>query len=896
MEDKIKNKLIEDLQDNKELKNTINFEGTDDYNVNAVTAEVARHTMADLTIKESGVEKFKFDGSTDREIDYVSTDGGTFKGHVYLDRENGAPTEDEIITYGQISNEIAKLTGSPVYTWGPSSSLQLSEVKNSEGQIEKLTTIVGTAEDFEDFKRFARPTSSGLAFNSSTGAVSGIGTCTDTEILLPTEVEVSGVNKEVKSINGSAFNPTANSGKAAVLNAIKSVVIPYGIESIGDSAFKTCTGLTYVSIPESVKILGANQTSTIFHSCSALSTVRLCNGLETIGASTFYNCSSLENISIPSSVRNIGSQAFYGCAKLTEIAIPNSVSTIEHSTFNKCSNLKSIYIPNTVTEIKYNAFSGCDSLVSVVFGGTADQWKAITKGNAWDYHAGYNYSDKTNTNYIHYNVYCTDKYLTKAGIESTEYTEYAYNTDNESMTHYTVPNANDVLSNLNIETAALKNLTSVTIPSNIKTINANVFSACSNLAIVYYEGSLTDWNNITIEGGNDSLLKAKLIALTDSGAKGSINTADIANSSFMYICKDVESATLPVSNKVFLKFSADADIIEISKGAARLESTEGAITSGYYTYDTLAAVIAGINSRLTALGSDELALPDTLKVSSAEHTIVPELPEEITAINNKVIVAENVVPSVQELKQAIDTIGSEDGIERGEDGKFRLNEEFYKYLLKQTFKTPSISSFSLTGTNTSGSKEVGTTVTVTGIKHQETNTGNITGNLTLSRSSGAGASSKTVSTSIAKSSSSADVTVSDSFTASSSGTVTYTLSAPYKDTTGAAKTATKTASVSFYWPVYYGATSSKTPSNQNGLENKGSSFGSSMLEIPTDATNKHIHFLSTGTIKLYNSLKLPITPGATGTVSITVNSQTTTYNYATIQNCGVGTQKIYVNI
>lgn len=459
------------------------------------------------------------------------------------------------------------------------------------------------------------------------------------------------------------------------------------------------------------------------------------------------------------------------------------------------------------------------------------------------------------------------------------------------------------------------NLESIVIGKNVKKISRDAFKSCSNLRTVYYEGTEDDWlafnivDTVTLNDDIKQISSNGNTALTDVYTKSKAGEAGysfVFNYSYttefidlpcLYICTDLGTNNLNTDNvnKMFLKMPNTGIFVELSRSATYLESPVGATTSGYYTYETLAAIIAGINSRLTALGSTALALPDTLKVSSAEHTIVPELPEEITTTNDKVIVAENVVPSVQELKQAIDTIGSEDGIERGEDGKFRLNEEFYKYLLKQTFKTPSISSFSLTGTNTSGSKEVGTTVTVTGIKHQETNTGNITGNLTLSRSSGAGASSKTVSTSIAKSSSSADVTVSDSFTASSNGTVTYTLSAPYKDTTGAAKTATKTASVSFYWPVYYGATSSATPTDQTGL-NKAASFDSSMLSIPTTAANKHVHFLSTGTIKLYNSLKLPITPGATGTVSITVNSQTTTYNYATIQNCGVGTQKIYVNI
>jgi hypothetical protein len=629
------------------LKNTVLIDGTE-YNINAIRSATADKVAQPLQIKSSGASIADFDGSQKVTIDYVSAEGGTFSGPVYLNNPSVNPAGNELVTSDQIDNRVEKLQGSPVCTWNPSGGLRLCEVKNSEDQIEKLTTIVGASEDFEDLRLFARPVSTGLGFNSNSGTITGIGTCTDTEILIPTEVD----SKAIKSIGGSAFNPTTNSGKATILNAIKSVVIPYGIENIGDSAFKNCAGLAYVSIPESVKILGAKQDSTIFYGCSALSIVRLCYGLETIGASTFYNCGNLEKINIPSSVRTIGSQAFYGCAKLKDIEIPNGISTIEHSTFNKCSNLKSVYIPNTVTEIRYNAFSGCDSLASIVFGGTAAQWKAMTKGNDWDYHTGYNYSNKTSTSYIYYNVYCTDKYLTKAGTGSTEYTESAYSTYNEKMTHYTVTTSNTI-SSLGVAANATQNLLSVTIPSTIKTINANVFSACSNLVRVYYAGSLADWNKINIESGNDNLLKAKLIALTDTAANGTINTADVVNGPFMYICRDMDSGTMPAANKVFLKLSTSDDIIEISKGATRLDSTI-ATSQSCYTYESLAEIIAKINTRLDALGipvTTTVLAPDAPLTVEKVNELIPNV--EITSD----IVAEEI-PDIKELGQKVNQLNT----------------------------------------------------------------------------------------------------------------------------------------------------------------------------------------------------------------------------------------------
>ena len=75
-----------------------------------------------------------------------------------------------------------------------------------------------------------------------------------------------------------------------------------------------------------------------------------------IGSYAFWNCSGLTSVTIPNSVTSIGKDAFSGCTGLTSVTIPNSVTSIGESTFYRCYGLRSIIIPNSVTSIGSGVF------------------------------------------------------------------------------------------------------------------------------------------------------------------------------------------------------------------------------------------------------------------------------------------------------------------------------------------------------------------------------------------------------------------------------------------------------------------------------------------------------------------------------------------------------------
>ena len=131
--------------------------------------------------------------------------------------------------------------------------------------------------------------------------------------------------------------------------------------SIGEFAFRGCTGLTSVDIPDGVTSIG----DYAFYDCTGLTSVKIGSGVTSIGEYAFCGCSRLTSIDIPDGVTSIGKSAFSGCTGLTSVDIPDGVTTIGDHAFGGCSGLTSVDIPNSVTSIGGYAFYGCSRLTSI---------------------------------------------------------------------------------------------------------------------------------------------------------------------------------------------------------------------------------------------------------------------------------------------------------------------------------------------------------------------------------------------------------------------------------------------------------------------------------------------------------------------------------------------------
>lgn len=88
--------------------------------------------------------------------------------------------------------------------------------------------------------------------------------------------------------------------------------------------------------------------------------------VKSIGYEAFADCSGLTSITIPESVTHIRERAFYGCSGLTSFTIPESVTHIGERAFYGCSGLTSITIPGNVIQISTEAFDNCENLSTAI--------------------------------------------------------------------------------------------------------------------------------------------------------------------------------------------------------------------------------------------------------------------------------------------------------------------------------------------------------------------------------------------------------------------------------------------------------------------------------------------------------------------------------------------------
>lgn len=155
----------------------------------------------------------------------------------------------------------------------------------------------------------------------------------------------------ITSIGANAFEGTSLIG----------LVIPNSVTTVGDYAFKNCTGLRgNANLSSYITSLGVG----IFEGCSMVSETNI-RAAVTILTDTFKGCVRLQNISMNSTTVTTLDGTFYGCSALRAVPNRSTITTWQNGTFQNCTALTSVSVPDNITGIGVSVFKGCTNITSI---------------------------------------------------------------------------------------------------------------------------------------------------------------------------------------------------------------------------------------------------------------------------------------------------------------------------------------------------------------------------------------------------------------------------------------------------------------------------------------------------------------------------------------------------
>lgn len=357
--------------------------------------------------------------------------------------------EDELDSFNSMVNKIViKVTGSGRNT-----------DSNDEGTIKSLVSSLNCVSAYLDFSE-----------------VTGVNLVTNGEFL----------NKETMIVSiqlPSALN-VIESQAFKNCTRLTSIEIPDFVHTIGAKAFLNCKSLKGIELSDSLGGVDGTVGSEIFQSCIRLESISLPAGVTEIPESMFKACYSLSEINYEGAITSIGKDAFAGCYSLTEFTLPDDVTSIPESAFQGCSSLTEINLDN-VTQIGESAFYGCTSLSDINLSNVT----SIGKSAFYDCKSLNTVTLSDELTSIAEGLF-KQSGITEIEIPAsvTRIDKYAFSESNLSILTFA---DGSLLKAIGNEAFKKTNLTSLTVPDNLKVIGSYAFYGNTNLeSVTFGSGSI----------------------------------------------------------------------------------------------------------------------------------------------------------------------------------------------------------------------------------------------------------------------------------------------------------------------------------------------------------------------------------------------------------------------
>lgn len=165
--------------------------------------------------------------------------------------------------------------------------------------------------------------------------------------------------KKLVKIDLSEITGRTELGGFSDCESLETIIIPNGIKTVEDSAFRNCSNLTDITLPGSIEKIGDWRGA--FSGCSSLTNVYFNGGIDDWCAINFYDNSSnpltgaanfyinnREATEFEIKAKNINKYAFYNCKSIQSVTIESGVTHIDKYAFYGCKNLTSATFKDTV--------------------------------------------------------------------------------------------------------------------------------------------------------------------------------------------------------------------------------------------------------------------------------------------------------------------------------------------------------------------------------------------------------------------------------------------------------------------------------------------------------------------------------------------------------------------